>query len=140
MNWGKGITLFMAAFITFILVLVFRLISADVDLESDDYYAREINYEKEMEAVQNAEDLENKIEIASTDGFVALKIPDDKNFEKIELKLIRVNNEKLDRVYSIRDTKTFLIDKNELVKGHYRTELYYTISSKKYLQKEDLYL
>lgn len=140
MNWGKGIVLVLAAFITFIMVLVVKLISTDVDLESDDYYAREINYTQEMEAVQKAEDLNDNITLNSIDGYLAVKIPENQNVQNLELRLIRIDNAKLDRTYSIKDTKTFLIDKNELVKGKYKAEIYYTIDGEKYMQKEAFYL
>ena len=140
MNWGKGIVIFMAAFITFILVLAIKLISTDVDLESDDYYAREINFGQEMAAVQKAEDLDEKVELKLIDGFVSVKIPESKAIENLELRLIRIDNDKLDRTYKIENTKTFLINKKELVKGNYRTEMYYTIMGEKYLQKEAFYL
>lgn len=140
MNWGKGIVLVLAAFITFIMVLVVKLISTDVDLESDDYYAREINYTQEMEAVQKAEDLNDNITLNSIEGYLAVKIPENQNVQNLELRLIRIDNAKLDRTYSIKDTKTFLIDKNELVKGKYKAEIYYTIDGEKYMQKEAFYL
>lgn len=140
MNWGKGIVIFMAAFITFIMVLVIKLISTDVDLESDDYYAREINYGAEMVAVQKAEDLDENIHINSIEGFLAIEIPEKEDIQNLELKLIRIDNDKLDRAYSIKDTKTFLIDKKELVKGNYKAEIYYTIDDEKYMQKEAFYL
>jgi hypothetical protein len=140
MNWGKGIVIFMGAFITFILILVIKLISADVDLESDDYYAREINFGKEMEAVQKAEDLDEKIELRFTGEFVSVIIPENKDIRNLELRLIRINNEELDRTYKIKDTKTFLINKKDLVRGNYRTEMYYTINGENYMQKQAFYL
>ncbi len=140
MNWGKGIVIFMAAFITFILVLAIKLITTDVDLESDDYYAREINFGKEMEAVQKAEDLDEKVELNLIEGFVSIKIPESKAIENLELRLIRIDDDKLDRTYKIENTKTFLINKKDLVRGNYRSEMYYTIDGEKYMQKEAFYL
>ncbi len=140
MNWGKGIVIVMAAFITFIMVLVVKLISTDVDLESDDYYAREINYGAEMEAVQKAEDLDENIQLNLMEGFLAVEIPEKEDIQNIELRLIRIDNDKLDRTYKISNTKTFLIDKNKLVRGKYKAEIYYTIDGEKYMQKEAFYL
>jgi hypothetical protein len=42
MNWGKGIIVTMAAFMSFILFMVFTLLSKNTDLESEDYYKKEI--------------------------------------------------------------------------------------------------
>lgn len=130
----------MAAFVTFITVLVIKLISTNVDLESEDYYEREINYSQEMNAVQKADDLKEKIVLNSIDGFLAVQIPANADMQDVELRLIRSNNDKLDRSYKIQKTKTFLIDKKELVVGNYKAEIYYTIKGEKYMQKESLYL
>ena len=140
MNWGKGIVIVMAAFITFIMVLVVKLISTDVDLESDDYYEREINFGAEMEAVQKAENLDENIKLNLIEGFLAVEIPVKEDIRNLELKLIRLDDEKLDRSYKIADTKTFLIDKKDLVKGNYKAEIYYTINGEKHMQKEAFYL
>ena len=140
MNWGKGIFIFMTCFIVFIMILVIKLISTNVDLESDDYYAREINYSEEMNAVDNANGLDEKINISITETHLVVQVPHEQKMENIELNLIRLDNDNLDRSYPIQNTKTFLLDKTELVKGIYRIELYYTIAGAKYMQKEQIYL
>ncbi len=140
MNWGKGIAIALGAFVIFILVLAIKLMSTNVDLVTPDYYDREINYSQEMDAVQNSEDLKEKIALNSIEGYLAIRIPDDLNVKNLEVKLIRNNNDKLDRNYKIANTKTFLIDKKELVAGRYDAELLYTINGEKYMQKEKIYL
>jgi hypothetical protein len=49
MNWGKGIIIGMGLFMAFIIFLVVNLMMQKVDLESEDYYKREINYESEIQ-------------------------------------------------------------------------------------------
>jgi|TARA_R110000737_G_scaffold17130_1_gene34615 hypothetical protein len=138
MNWGKGIAIALGAFMIFILVLAIKLMTTNVDLVTPDYYEREINYSQEMDAVQNSEDLEEKIALSFIEEHLVVKIPENLGAENIELKLIRNNDEKLDRDYNIENTNTFLIDKKELVKGHYDTEIYYTVNGEKYMQKEKI--
>lgn len=140
MNWGKGITIALSLFIIFILVLAIKLMTTNVDLVTPNYYEREIKYSQEMDAVQNSEDLDEKIALNFIDGYLAVKIPENLSAENIELKLIRNNDEKLDRDYKIENTNTFLIDKKELVIGHYDTEIYYTVNGEKYMQKEKIVL
>ena len=140
MNWGKGIAIALGAFVVFILVLAIKLMTTNVDLVTPDYYEREINYTQEMEAVQNSENLEEKIAVNSIEGYIAVQIPQNLAVKNLELKLIRNNNDKLDKSYKIENTNTFLIDKKELVAGRYDAELYYTINGKKYMQKEKVYL
>ena len=46
MSLGKGIIIAMTGFIGFILYLVFTLMSKNTDLESVDYYKKEIEFQK----------------------------------------------------------------------------------------------
>jgi hypothetical protein len=93
MNWGKGIVIGMATFMTFIIVLVVGLMMNRVDLESEDYYKREINYQEEITAQENANKLESKIELISNAEFLVVKVPEGE-FTKIEMHLSRPNDPK----------------------------------------------
>lgn len=137
MNWGKGIVIGMATFMTFIIVLVVGLMTNRVDLESEDYYKREINYQQEITAQENANKLESKIEIISNKEFVIVKVPEG-DFSKIEMHLSRPNDQKMDKLFKIEGTKSFLIDKKELEKGLYTVELSYMVDNKPCLQKESV--
>lgn len=137
MNWGKGIVIGMAAFMTFIIVLVVGLMMNRVDLESEDYYKREINYQQEITAQENANKLESKIEIISKTEFLVVKVPEGE-FKKIELHLSRPNDQKMDKLFKIEGTKSFLINKKELEKGLYTVELSYMVDNKPCLQKESV--
>lgn len=137
MNWGKGIVIGMATFMTFIIVLVVGLMTNRVDLESEDYYKREINYQQEITAQENANKLESKIEIISNKEFVIVKVPEG-DFSKIEMHLSRPNDQKMDKLFKIEGTKSFLINKKELEKGLYTVELSYLVDNKPCLQKESV--
>lgn len=137
MNWGKGIVIGMATFMTFIIVLVVGLMMNRVDLESEDYYKREINYQQEITAQENANKLESKIEIISNAEFLVVKVPVGE-FKKIELHLSRPNDQKMDKLFKIEGTKSFLINKKELEKGLYTVELSYMVDNKPCLQKESV--
>jgi len=137
MNWGKGIVIGMAAFMTFIIVLVVGLMMNRVDLESEDYYKREINYQQEITAQENANKLESNIEIISNKEFVIVKVPEGE-FKKIEIHLSRPNDQKMDKRFKIEGTKSFLIDKKDLEKGLYTVEISYLVDNKPCLQKESV--
>ncbi|MEY3438013.1 MAG: hypothetical protein RL265_598, partial [Bacteroidota bacterium] len=61
MNWGRGIILAMALFMGFILFLVVNIMLHTVDLESEDYYKKEINYEQEITAMKNFNAVNSRI-------------------------------------------------------------------------------
>ncbi len=140
MNWGKGIIIVMASFIVFISVLVVKLISTNVDLESEDYYAREINYSAEMEAIDRANELNDKISLSQSETHLILAVPENLEVQALELKLIRIENDKLDRLFQIKNNRNFSIAKADLVKGIYRIEINYFIDGVRHMQKDQIYL
>lgn len=140
MNWGKGIMIGMGLFMGFIIFLVVNLMTHRVDLQSDDYYKKEIAYEDEIQAIKNANELNEQISITITDDFLVVKVPDSLNAQQITLDLIRPDDEKLDHHLLISDTKTFLFPLKEMTEGKYLTELHYLVNEKPILQKSEVYI
>jgi hypothetical protein len=140
MNWGKGIIIGMGLFMGFIIFLVVNLMMHKVDLVSEDYYKNEINYEAELSALRNNNQLTYQITLESQKDFVVVKIPDESEFSNVQLFLSRPDNKKLDKFYTIQGTKTFLIPKKELIKGIYNVEVRFDSSQKKCLKKDKIYI
>ena len=138
MNWGKGIIIAMALFIGFITFLVISLVSHTIDLESEDYYTKEINYEQEITALENGNKLNEKIVVLSQKEFVVVQIPEKENLSKIQIIFIRPDNKKLDKSYLISGTKSYLIPKTELTKGTYNIEIRFENNKTTCLQKETI--
>ena len=140
MNWGKGITIALVLFMGFIVYLVVVLISQNVNLESEDYYQKDVAYEKEINALTNANNLGEKPTITLTESHVLVKFSDQIKHENTRLVLKRPNNDELDQRFDIRQTNTFTIDRKTLQPGMYNAELSYTIGDKSYLQKQQIYI
>lgn len=140
MNWGKGIAIALTLFIGFIVFLVVSIVSHSVELETEDYYMKDIAYQNEITSMENANALTEKPTIVMTSTHIVVQFSSEKTFEDIELKLNRPNDGKLDRLYSIQNTKTFTIDKKELQKGVYKIELSYKKNGANYLQKVEYYI
>ena len=138
MNLGKVIIIAMALFIGFITFLVISLVSHTIDLESEDYYSREINYEQEITAMENGNKLKRKIEMISQKEFVVVQIPEKENLSKIQVIFIRPDNKKLDKSYLVSGTKSYLIPKTDLTKGTYNVEIRFINNSTTCLQKETI--
>lgn len=139
MNWGKGIIVAFVLFIGFIVFMITSMISTKVDLVSDDYYVREIAYEQEIQALKNSNSA-GKFSIKDGDEFVVVSAPDESNFSEILIDMKRPNNDELDQSFEMKDSKTLLIDKNELEVGMYNIELSFKSAGKVCLQKEKIYV
>ncbi len=140
MNWGKGITIAMVLFIGFILYLVIVLVSHSTELESEDYYQKEINFGDEIVSENNANQLADAPKIELTKSHIVIQLADVYAYENVQLKLIRPNNSLLDQLITIQGTKTYTIDRKQLEKGLYKLELTYEINNKRYLQREEIYI
>lgn len=140
MNWGKGITIALALFMGFIIVMVVGFFSHSVDLESEDYYQREIAYEDEITALNNVNQLLEKPEIKISESHLIVQFSDSLEFTDAILQLKRPDNQKNDKSFKIENTKMFTIAKEDLTPGVYDLRLSYTIDGKDFLQKKEIYL
>ncbi len=119
MNWGKGIAIFLVSFIVFITTLAVILMRANADLESADYYVREIKYGDEITAQQNAHNANLSIhESVDKDG-VLLRIEGTKISEEGQVRLIRPDNPNYDISKTFKGNAVF-IPIEELNQGKYK--------------------
>jgi hypothetical protein len=138
MNWGKGIIIAMGAFMYFILFMVFTLMSKSTDLESEDYYKKEIEYEQEMNALKNASQLKERAKIDLTEEYVVVVLPTKEQVSNVQIALFRPDNKKKDKLLNENNSKTIMIAKNTLLKGRYNLAIKYEVNGKKILQKEEI--
>lgn len=137
MNWGKGLTIAMALFIGFIITLTSIMMSKSTDLEDEDYYAREVNYEQEIQASKNAATL-GKATVNLVDDAIQIAFPDDLALSEGKVVLSRPNNQKLDQEFYFEEGNSFVIPKSKLVAGKYNIEILYKINNQSCIQKEEI--
>lgn len=126
----------MISFMVFILYLAINLMSHKVDLESADYYQKEISYQDEITAMNNATDLSEKIQVSVDDDNLLLQLPENVEIDLVNVELKRPNDQNEDRRFTIENTLNYTISKSELKKGSYLLELAYRVNGKECLQKE----
>ena len=138
MNWGKGIAIALALFIGFIMYMVVNMMSTKIDLESEDYYQREMNYSSELKAINRDRKFIDRPKVSITDLHLVIQFPSDFEVSNIELFLRRSNDDRNDRTYPISGTKTFTLPKSELVTGGYELVLTYELDGENYIQKREI--
>ncbi len=145
-NWGTGIVIAFALFMTFILYFVFEVQSNskyDNDLVVEEYYKHDSHFQEEMARIQNAHDLQQKPSIVYSKEGVKVAFP--ANFESDKIKgnvlLYRPSNKRFDFNTPIALTNsTLLIPKNKLVKGRWDVNMEWQYNGIKYLTKEVIYV
>ncbi|WP_348810944.1 FixH family protein [Flavobacterium maritimum] len=145
-NWGTGIVIAFALFMTFILYFVFTVQSDskyDNDLVVEEYYKHDAHFGDEMIRVQNAHDLAQKPTITVTSEGILVSFPEVFVAEKIKgnMSLYRPSNKKLDFEVPISlSGSTLLIPKKSLVDGRWDINMEWQYDGKSYLTKEIVYI
>jgi nitrogen fixation protein FixH len=74
-HWGVAVALFYAAFALSTVGFVVYALSLDVDLVSDDYYARALGHDAHMQAVANGRALGAAISVTVEPGRLDVRLP-----------------------------------------------------------------
>jgi hypothetical protein len=144
-NWGTGIVIAFALFMSFILYFVFKVQSDskyDNELVTEEYYKKEIRVQSDIQNGQNANDLKIKVVITNTEKGIQIAFPKDLDFKKIKgtVSLYRPSNQKLDFDTPISlSSPDLLIPKNNLVGGLWDITVEWTYEGITYLNKEEIY-
>ncbi|WP_298392669.1 FixH family protein [Flavobacterium sp.] len=144
-NWGTGIVIAFALFMSFILFFVFNVQSNskyDNELVVEEYYKKEIVAQQDLDREQNAYDLSTKVIIKTTAEGISIDFPADFEYENIKgiVSLYRPSNQKLDFEIPISlSSSHLLIPKSNLVGGRWDITIDWNYKDKKYLSKELVY-
>lgn len=143
-NWGTGIVISFALFITFIMYFVLKVQSNkkyDNELVVEQYYQKDAHFGEDMVKIQNSQDLQTPPSITTTAEGIKVVFPKgfDKNKIKGKVSLYRPSNKKLDfeKNISLSDS-TLLIPKTSLVGGRWDITIDWTYEGTAYLTKDKL--
>lgn len=146
LNWGTGIVIAIIGFIGFIMFMVITMISDkkyDHDLVTEQYYQKELRYQNDIEALKNAKQLKERIQITRSDEGLKIKFPNNLNPKDIKGKvfLYRPSNKKLDLEIPISLTNTYLlVPEIHLLGGRWNINIAFSYKDKAYLHKEEITL
>jgi len=144
-NWGTGIVIAFALFMSFILYFVFKVQSNakyDNELVTEDYYKQEALVQNDIKSQQNANSLSVKVTITKTTDGIKIAFPHALDYKKItgKVSLYRPSNQKLDFDTSISlSSSDLLIPKNNLVGGLWDISVNWNYDGKSYLNKQEVY-
>ncbi|WP_220764011.1 FixH family protein [Flavobacterium sp. UMI-01] len=147
-NWGTGIVIAIALFMSFILYFVVKVQSNskyDNELVVEEYYKQDAHYQDEINQLQNAHDLSHQPTFDQTAKGITVTFPSEFDFTKLtgELSLYRPSNKKLDFEMPISLTNSnpsLLIPKTRLVGGRWDITLHWQYEGKEYMTKETVYI
>ncbi|QXP51475.1 FixH family protein [Cellulophaga sp. HaHa_2_95] len=143
-NWGTGVVIAFVCFISFILFFVIRMNmddKANHDLVTEEYYQEEIGYQKEIDAVKNANHNSKKISLQKTTEGLEISFPENLNNKEIKgtVSLYRPSNKHLDFDFpiSLSDSHLLVPDKR-LLEGRWDIKISWKYQNEEYLHKEKI--
>lgn len=137
MSWGKGIAIALTVFVLFIATLVTIIIRQKVDLVSEDYYTQEINYQQEIDGINNGNE-ELELSFMKKDDQLIVEVPEKTNSKNITFQFYRANDKTLDKTFELENSKMLLIPLNQLAKGNYSVRAEYEIDGEIIIQKYEV--
>lgn len=141
-NWGTGIVIAIACFMSFILFLVIRMSteeSFDHDMVTEEYYAKEIVYQKEIDAETNTNNLSEKISSRKIKEGWEIIFPSQLDPAKIKgtLLMYRPSNEKLDVEFTLNlKSSRFIVPARYLMAGRWDIIITWEVDGTPYMYKE----
>ncbi len=130
MKFRNGIIIFMGLFITFIVTLGILMQREGSDLVSDDYYAHDRGYQRELKAIQQANHFNNPLKISQTEDSLIFKWNENSTPSRISLYFMRPNNKKFDKTFELNFGKKqhILLPKSLFQLGNYQIDAMYAIN------------
>lgn len=136
-HWGHGIIATLVVFFILIGYAVISALSIDYQLVDEDYYGRELQFQQELDKMNNAEQL-GEFQVGQTEDSILIKLPETLiNSEAAGKALFfSPSNQANDKEYSFSTTHARLAyPKSELNKGKYNLYLEFTANNINYLKK-----
>jgi nitrogen fixation protein FixH len=139
MNWGTKIAILYLAFVALILTLVFTCFGEKSELESKDYFAKEIQFQKQIDATENANALATPIQHKVSGKTVTITIPNEllgNNFKGL-VEFIRPADASLDKSIALSPNSSGeqIISNSAFVKGVYKMKISFTSGAKSYFKE-----
>lgn len=144
LNWGTGIVISIIAFISFILYFVITMSTKqgyNHDLVTEKYYQKELDFQKDIEALKNAKKLKKNIITKRTKEGLTIHFPKEFDPKKIKGKmfLYRPSNKQLDFEIPISlSNRYLLVPENRLLGGRWNITINWQYKGKDYSFKEEL--
>lgn len=119
MSWGKGIIIGMGLFMGFIITLVVIMMRQDIDLVQEDYYQKELEYDKQYNAETNYMSAQDSIRMELSSNELSLYFPEEFQTGKASIQLMRPNDKKMDLTFSLDTKEKVSIPMKSLAKGRF---------------------
>ena len=143
-NWGTGIFLFYTIFALSLVFQVFKSTQYDNSLVVDNYYEEDLNYQAQFERKQNAQNLQEPVEIdlAAAEQALTIQFPAEVADAIGVVHLYRPSGKAADQKMPIQLDKDrqMRLSTRDLLTGRWSVRITWTSGSKEFFTEEDIYV
>lgn len=145
-NWGTGLFVAITLFVVTTLSIVGYIISLDFDLVSKDHYEKGVQYEQQIQKIEQAADLEVPVSIqfSSTENSIEIVFPENITRQNPSgtVILYRPSDSSLDRSYSLslNDDHIQKIDASKLVRGKWLVKVAWQAGEQSYFEETSIFI
>lgn len=126
-NWGWGIALFYTSFAVFILFLVYKTTTLNIDLVTPDYYKKELAHQEQIDKVNRANSLAEPLQWTVSNSEIVLTFPKEIAVKNVKASILfyRPSDSAKDlKMEVVPDTSgSCVINSDKLSKGVYRMQV-----------------
>jgi hypothetical protein len=141
-SWGTKIAILYIGFVLLMGTMVAMCIRQKVELVSDDYYQKELEFQSRINQTKNADALNEKITHTINEKHIELKFPSVFKEKKItgEIVFFRPSDASKDYKTQVQldEQQLQLIPVNKLYKGMYKMQIGWTANDTSYFSEETM--
>jgi hypothetical protein len=137
-SWGTGIVIAIIIFVVFTLATTVYLMNQKVDLVTEDYYKKGLDYQKQIDTEERTNQYSDQISIQSDGQFVFIDFPESLQSNQItgEILFYRPSDSELDIKIPISlSNQKQVIPVSSLKKGFWRIKLNWSYKDKNYYKE-----
>jgi len=134
-NWGTGIVIGIIVFVLISITMTVIFMTQDVNLVSDNYYEKSLNYQDEIDRQNRTKSLDEQVKINFNGEVISISFPSVYSNKEIsgEIFFYRPSNPKLDFVLPLQVVEGVqIIPVERLEKGFWRIKFNWTMNGNSY--------
>jgi hypothetical protein len=135
-NWGWGVVIFYSSFAAFILFLVFKTTTVNIDLVTTDYYKKELAYQEQINKVKRTNNLREPLQWEIESKGVVFSFPKETAGSKVKASVLFYRPSDSDKDLKVEVTPdtsgTCIIYSDKLNKGVYRMQVDWSVDDVAY--------
>jgi nitrogen fixation protein FixH len=142
LNWGYSITVVFVFFAGFIGTMVYLMTSEKIDLVREDYYQKELDFQKQIQQSSNTANLKTKVAMTYLPESEELNIFFPTPVVNGEVKFFRPSDKKMDVDIPLKSLRESLLhlSTQKLKKGYWKVQVTWTDGVREYFSEQELFI